>query len=135
MTEELGDRWILGLRGSPVVSVSVSQASDYQELALMLDCGAGLTIRGPVSLTHGAVSAPGAVPLLGEEWQKLVGATIVSAVAFKSGALRVVFSTGHHLNVRAGRPETMVRIQRPDKFDWSYHGGSGVMRTFGDAAL
>jgi hypothetical protein len=132
VTEELDDRWILGLRGSPVVSVS--QPSEYQGFVLMLYCGAGLTIRGPAHLTYGPATAPGVGPLPDQEWQRLVGATVVSAIAFKSGALRVVFSTGHHLNFRGEGPEIVIHVQRPEEFDWSYQGGVGVMRVFGTTA-
>lgn len=132
MTEELEDRWILELRGSSVVSVS--EDSGHQGLVLVLDCGARLAVKGPACLTYGPASAPGAVPLSGEEWQTLVGATVVSAIAFKSGALRTVFSTGHHLNARGESPGLAVRVQKPDVFDWSYRGGVGVMTVFGAAA-
>ncbi|MFF2008102.1 DUF6188 family protein [Streptomyces sp. NPDC058195] len=132
MTKELEDRWILGLRGSRVVSVSVG--SGHQGLVLLLESEAGLVVQGQAFLTHGAASAPGADPLSGEEWQALVGATVVSAIAFKSGALRAVFSTGHHLNVRSGEPGLAVRFQKPDEFDWSYREGVGVMKVFGATA-
>ncbi|MCX5102904.1 DUF6188 family protein [Streptomyces sp. NBC_00439] len=129
--EELVDRWILGLRGSQVVSVSVSEGVGHQGLVLMLDCEAKLAVQGPAFLTYGAASAPGADLLSGEEWQALVGATVVSAIAFKSGALRAVFSTGHHLNIKGGGPESAVRVQKTDEFEWSYRGGTGVMKVFG----
>ncbi|MEV6534184.1 DUF6188 family protein [Streptomyces sp. NPDC051639] len=129
MTEELGDRWILGLRGSQVVSVS--EGAGHQGLVLMLDCEARLAVQGPAFLTYGAASAPGAYPLSDEEWQTLVGAMIVSAIAFKSGALRAVFSTGHHLNIKGGGPGLAVRVQKPDEFEWSYREGAGVMKVFG----
>ncbi|WP_420481530.1 DUF6188 family protein [Actinopolymorpha pittospori] len=129
MTEELEDRWILGLRGSTVVSVA--ETSEHQGLVLRLNCGAEVTIRGPVLLTYGSAVAPSVVPLSGEEWQRLVGTAVLSAVAFKSGALRAVFSTGHHLNVRGGGPEIVVHVRKPEEFDWLHEGGVGVMRLFG----
>ncbi|MET8571899.1 DUF6188 family protein [Streptomyces sp. NPDC004783] len=114
--------------------MSISEGSHHRGLVLMLDRGARLAVKGPACLTYGPASAPGAVPLSGEEWQALVGATVVSAIAFKSGALRVVFSTGHHLNIRGEGPGVAVRVQRPDEFDWSYGGGVGVMKVFGATA-
>jgi hypothetical protein len=100
----------------------------------MLDGEARLAVQGQVFLTYGAVSAPGAVPLSGEEWQTLVGATVVSAIAFKCGALRVVFSTGHHLNIKDGGLGLAIHVQKSDEFDWSYRDGVGVMKVFGATA-
>jgi hypothetical protein len=133
VTEELDDRWILGLRGSQVVSVS--EGVEHHGVALMLDLEARIAVEGPAFLSYGAASAPGAVPLFGEEWRVLVGAAVVSAIAFKSGALRAVFSTGHHLNVKGGWPGLAVRVQKPNEFDWSYREGVGAMKVFGTTAL
>jgi hypothetical protein len=131
MTEEFHDRWILELRGSPVVSIVVSRDFDRHETALVLEYDSLLEIKGQAFLTQGASSAPGAVRLPDEEWQGLVGATVVSAVAFKSGALRVVFSTGHHMNVPSQGSDVVIHIRRLGRFDWFYHDGVGVMRVFG----
>ncbi|MEY9995035.1 hypothetical protein ABIE67_007067 [Streptomyces sp. V4I8] len=98
MTEEREDRWTLGLRGMRVVAVH--QTSDPPRRVVALAGGVELIFDGPAHLTHGSAAAPGAVPLPAEQWGKLVGATVVSAVAFKSGGLRAVFDTGHHLNVQ-----------------------------------
>ncbi|MFC6020679.1 DUF6188 family protein [Plantactinospora solaniradicis] len=64
------------------------------------------TITG-IRLTSGPARATGATPVqLVPERQEvapalsLFGANILSAVAFKSGALRLVFGTGQHLNVK-----------------------------------
>lgn len=116
MIEELEDRWVLGLRGIPVVAVP--QASNPSERVVTLAGGADLTVNGPARLTQGPATAPGAAALPVEQWGELVGATVLSAIAFKSGALRVVFSTGHHLNVQGDEPEVAVRIQKPGDFDW-----------------
>jgi hypothetical protein len=97
---------------------------------LVLNCGSRIEIKAPAFLTYGAASSPGAVLLPREEWQRLVGAVIVSAVAFKSGALRVVFSTGYHLNVRELGSDKAVYVHRPNKFVWSYQDGKGAMRVF-----
>ncbi|MFF8354882.1 hypothetical protein ACF063_15630 [Streptomyces chartreusis] len=53
------------------------------------------------------------------------------AVAFTSGGLRVVFDTGHHLNVRGDDPGSLVRVWKPGDFDWSYRGGIGAMTHLG----
>ncbi|GAA3126158.1 DUF6188 family protein [Streptosporangium carneum] len=99
---ELEDRWILPYRGMQVVQVRVS----YQ-LTLLLDGDAQVNIESAATLTRGPLSAPDAEPVqLTPERQEvapalvLFGATLVSSVAFKSGALRLVFDTGTHLNVK-----------------------------------
>ncbi|MEU4829910.1 DUF6188 family protein [Streptosporangium sp. NPDC023615] len=99
---ELEDRWILPYRGMQVVQVRVSH-----QLTLLLDGDAQVDIESTATLTTGPLTAPDAEPLqLAPERQEvapalaLFGATIVSSVAFKSGALRLVFDTGTHLNVK-----------------------------------
>ncbi|MFF3440815.1 DUF6188 family protein [Streptosporangium sp. NPDC002721] len=99
---ELEDRWLLPYRGMQVVQVRVS----YQ-LTLLLDGDAHVNIETTATLTSGPLSAPDAKPVqLAPERQEvapalaLFGATIVSSVAFKSGALRLVFDTGTHLTVK-----------------------------------
>ena len=126
MVEEFEDRWILRLRGIPVVAAS--QTKERQGTVVTLSGGAEFAFAGPSLLTDGPATAPGAVPLPAEDLSKLLGATVVSAVAFKSGLLRVVFSTGHHLNVREVGPETVVQVRNPGDFEWSYRGGVGVMK-------
>ncbi|MEU3163784.1 DUF6188 family protein [Streptosporangium sp. NPDC006930] len=99
---ELEDRWLLPYRGMQVVQVQVS----YQ-LTLLLDGDAAVNMETTATLTSGSLSAPDAEPVqLAPERQEvapalaLFGATVVSSVAFKSGALRLVFDTGTHLNVK-----------------------------------
>ncbi|MCF1593271.1 DUF6188 family protein [Streptomyces muensis] len=82
-------------------------------------------------MTHGPASAPGALSVPAEQWEELVGATVVSAVAFTSGGLRVAFDTGHHLNVRGDDPELVVRVRKPGDFHWAYRGGIGAMTYLG----
>jgi hypothetical protein len=99
---EFDDRWRLPYRGMQVVQVRVS----YQ-LTLLLDTGVTATIETEALLTNGPRQAPDAVRVvLPPERQDacatrgLFGATILSSVAFKSGTLRLVFDTGHHLTVK-----------------------------------
>ncbi|MCX5376208.1 DUF6188 family protein [Streptomyces sp. NBC_00091] len=129
MIEELGDRWLIGLRGIPVLAVDRTQGGP--DLTLTLSDGVVLTVSGSVLLTEGPSAAPGAVVLSVEESSRLVGATVLSAVAFKSGLLRMVFSTGHHLSIRGAEPEETVRLQKPGVFRWSCHQGVGTMKIFG----
>lgn len=92
------DRWILNLRGMKVTKISVDS-----RLMLALDADWEIALETPVNLSHGTVHANASV-LLNPESQDvaaalaLFGAKVLSAVAFKSGTLRVTFDTGHHLN-------------------------------------
>lgn len=130
MIEELEDRWTLGLRGTQVLAVA--QESHPSACTVTLAGGVDLTVNGPVRLTRGPVTAPGVAP--NQQLDELVGATVLSSVAFKSGVLRIVFSTGHHLNVRGDKPEVAVQIRKPGDFDYSYRGGDGAMKVLGSNA-
>jgi hypothetical protein len=127
--EELEDRWILGLRGIPVVAVS--RGAERPELAVTLADGTEIRVSGSWKLTQGAASAPGATPLPTEELERVVGSAVASAVAFKTGNLRVVFRTGLHLSVRGKDPGIEVRVQKPGDFDWSSRDGACVMNVLG----
>lgn len=125
--EEHDDRWVVGLRGTVVVAVdAVDLPRDV--LTVALSDGAVLTVSGPVLLTDGPASAPGAVALPAGEARLLVGAAVRSAVAFKNGSLRMVFGTGHHLNVRAAEPASRIRLWKPGAYCWSWERGTGTMR-------
>jgi hypothetical protein len=91
------DRWILNLRGLTVARISV----DFR-LTLALDAGWEVVLEAPTRLSPGSVrTSPGL--LLTPESQDvaavlpLFGAMVLSSVAFKSGALRLVFDGGTHL--------------------------------------
>lgn len=91
----------MNLHGLPVTRIVV----DFR-LTLVLGSAWEITLETPVSLSHGSVPTnPPSV--LHPETQDvaaaltLFGAVIRSAVAFKSGALRLVFDTGMHLNCPA----------------------------------
>ncbi|MFZ3498629.1 DUF6188 family protein [Streptomyces sp. 5.8] len=108
------DRWILNLRGLPVTKIVV----DFR-LTLVLDSAWEVTLEGPVSLSHGSIRTnPPSV--LDPQTQDvaaalaLFGADIRSAVAFKSGALRLVFGTGTHLNCPADPSYEAWHIAGPD---------------------
>ena len=101
---EHDDRWILGLRGLSVTRIGV----DFQlTLTLGLDATSWqVVLETPFQLSQGSVLAnPGL--LLTPESQDvaaalpLFGATVLSAVAFKSGGLRMVFDNGIHLTCPA----------------------------------
>lgn len=98
---ELEDRWLLHYRGMQVVQIRVSH-----QLTLLLDSGAQVDVESEAVLSNGLLGAPGvAMKRLVPEHQEvapalaLFGAKVLSSVAFKSGALRLVFHTGKHLSV------------------------------------
>ncbi|WP_328760634.1 DUF6188 family protein [Streptomyces sp. NBC_00271] len=91
------DRWALNLRGMSVTKISV----DFR-LVLLLDSDWEIALEAPVNLSHGTVHANPSVLLKPESQDvaaalSLFGAKALSAVAFKSGTLRLVFDTGHRL--------------------------------------
>jgi hypothetical protein len=100
----LPDRILLPWRGRRVEQIVV----DYR-LVLRLDQDAELALESPALLSIGLVDAPRAAAVrIDPETADVAPAlallhtTILSSVAFHSGSLRVVFSSGHHLNVEAG---------------------------------
>ncbi len=100
--KELGDRWLLGWRGLRVEQLRV----DYR-LVLMLGDACELAVEQPGVVSVGGVRAPDArpVPVVPETADvaaalPLLRATVLSSVAFKTGTLRVVFDSGHHLEVK-----------------------------------
>ncbi|MDX3246591.1 DUF6188 family protein [Streptomyces sp. ME18-1-4] len=96
------DRWILGLRGLTVTRIGV----DHQ-LSLGLGVDAWLTLEGPCWLTDGSAGKDGRQETVVPERQDvaaalaLFGAMAMSAVAFKTGSLRLVFDNGIRLECRA----------------------------------
>lgn len=90
----MDDRVILPLRGTKVAAVDVAE-----QVTITLDSGARITVGADARLTRGPITAPGAeVRTLADAAPVLAGATVVSAVRFASGALRMVFANGWHLN-------------------------------------
>ncbi len=92
------DRWILGLRGLEVTKISV----DYQ-LSLQLGSDAWVVLEGPCQLSQGSAGGGSPQQMMDPGQQDaaaalaLFGAKILSAVAFKTGTLRLVFDNGLHL--------------------------------------
>jgi len=97
---ELDDRWILPFRGLTVTQVVV----DF-EFGLVLGGEARVSIAGTANLGWAARGVkPDTVELHPERQhvaaaQALFSTTVLSAVAFKSGMLRLVFDDGHLLSV------------------------------------
>ncbi|MFD8323151.1 DUF6188 family protein [Kitasatospora purpeofusca] len=112
---EHDDRWIMNLRGQDVTRISIDH-----RLTLLLDSDARIALGCPFELSQGSKRTAESVVLdpgrqnvaaaLG-----LFGATVVSAVAFKTGSMRLVFDNGCHLNCRA----------HPDYEAWEVLGPEG----------
>jgi hypothetical protein len=95
------DRWILPLRGLSVTQINI----DFR-LTLVLESGWEVSLEGPAQLSTGPLHLGSALPLLPERQEvapalALFGTSVLSSVAFRSGALRMVFDTGAHLNCAA----------------------------------
>ena len=119
---ELSDRWILPLRGSRVTQIGWGDSVRFQlEPPGEVTVGPGaLFTEGPAMTTGGDAKTLG--QLGHDEVEKSRGAQILSAVAFKNGALRVVLDNGWHLNVRA-EPFVPASVTAGDKVVWSRSGG------------
>ncbi|NUK35898.1 hypothetical protein HRW16_20875 [Streptomyces lunaelactis] len=92
------DRWILNLRGLSITRITV----DFR-LVLALDEDWEVALEAPARLSRGSIRTNPSVLLTPESQDvaaalPLFGAKVASAVAFKSGTLRLVFETGFHLN-------------------------------------
>nr|WSX48063.1 DUF6188 family protein [Streptomyces sp. NBC_00974] len=95
------DRWVLNLRGLSVARICV----DFR-LTLALDAGWEVVLETPARLLAGALHTSPGLPLTPESQDvaaalPLFGVKVLSAVAFKSGALRMVFDSGTHLTCSA----------------------------------
>ena len=97
---ELDDRWLLPFRGLAVTRVVV----DFQ-FGLVLDAGCTVSIGGLGTLSWTSEGrTPGTAELRPASQEvaaglTLFGARVMSAVAFKSGVLRLAFSSGCLLRV------------------------------------
>ena len=124
---ELDDRWILPLRGSLVTEVGWGDRVRFR-----LDPPGEIAVGPGALLTKGPFTAPGAeVTTLGELGpdgsQRAVGARIRSAVAFKSGALRIVLDNGWHLNVRAAGTFVPASVTVCTHLTWSRNEAGGLL--------
>ncbi|WP_137992375.1 DUF6188 family protein [Streptomyces vilmorinianum] len=131
--EEVEDRWILGLQGTVVTAVSLD--AERPGPAVTLADGTEIRVDGSWLLTQGGASAPGAPQLPARALENAVGSAVASAVAFRTGGLRVVLRTGLHLTVRPrATPGTEARVRKSGAFDWSSRDGACVMRLLGPGA-
>ncbi|RAG83812.1 hypothetical protein DN069_20455 [Streptacidiphilus pinicola] len=113
---ELDDRWILNLR-----SLSITQITVDFRLTLALSSDWLVTLETPAELMQGpgrTESNPGF--RLTPETQDvapaltLFGSKILSAVAFKTGTLRLVFDNGMHLKCRSHPEFVAWQITGPE---------------------
>ncbi|MFJ4192328.1 DUF6188 family protein [Kitasatospora sp. NPDC089509] len=112
------DRRILPLRGHRVVDVARGEG-----LRFVLDPAGEVVVGAGALWSEGPVTAPNARPTRLDEVEEArirqaVGASVLSAVGFGSGALRVVFSNGWHLNVKSGGPFVAASVRSGDTVIW-----------------
>ncbi|WP_391858912.1 DUF6188 family protein [Streptomyces rhizosphaerihabitans] len=96
------DRWVLGLRGLAVTEIII----DFR-LTLLLGSEAWVVLERPSRIGQGlarsddlqGLSDPGRQDVAAA--LALFGAKVLSAVAFKTGSLRLVFDNGLHLTCPA----------------------------------
>jgi hypothetical protein len=135
--EELDDRWLLGWRGS---SVSAIDVADHCAIISVGDSSV-LTIEFPALLASADVSSGPVVSLttdgrvqMSPDLHTLVGQRILSSVAFKSGALRLVFDAGQRLTVAAADHYEPWRFTGKSGRRWRSLPGGGLA-TFGPTDL
>jgi hypothetical protein len=97
--EELQDRWILPLRGDRVMTIERGDTVIFS-----LDSGVRIVVGTGAYFTHGVLTGPDVEKTTvaqrdDDDLRRVLGSKVLVSVGFKSGALRVVFSTGWHLNV------------------------------------
>ncbi len=115
---ERDDRWVLPFRGLLVTQVQVDHA-----FGLVLDDKGAVRVEGAATLGWVSVGAkPETVELRPENHDVaaglvLLGTTVLSSVAFKSGGLRIVFDDGHVLTVAAD----------PQHEAWTVTGPNGML--------
>jgi hypothetical protein len=115
---ELDDRWILDLRGQVV---TVLGGSDARNRTIQLEGGVRISLRGTPSITVGSITAPGnrgRTPDIPSGLALIAGAKVLSVVVFKSGALRMVFDNGVHLNFSTRAGDDEAGIVSPDGLTW-----------------
>ncbi|MDH6134731.1 hypothetical protein P3T37_004135 [Kitasatospora sp. MAA4] len=118
-TSNLPDRQILPLRGRRVVDITWAD-----EVTFTLDPPGEITVGDGALFTKGPVTAPGVDPTLlsqcaKEDVLQTVGAEILSAVAFNSGALRIVFQHGRHLNVTSKGTFVSASVRSGGALTWT----------------
>ncbi|MFK3983455.1 DUF6188 family protein [Micromonospora sp. NPDC050397] len=111
MVQELEDRWILGLRDARVTDLAWGS-----DLVVTLEPEADIRLSLNALLSKGLLGAAGVVPVpladaADADLHGIEGSKVLSAVAFKNGTLRVVFSSGHHLTLPAEQHGAHARVR------------------------
>lgn len=106
------------MRGMRVQSVSRAD-----ELVIVLDSGGQVRVSTEALLTPGPLAAYDIIPqrvseVCESQIDLLVGAVVLSAVVFKNGRLRIVFSTGQHLNDSPSDHDADSFVTVPASFEW-----------------
>lgn len=109
----------LPLRGSTVTAVHFGETVTF-----VLDSAVCIVVGAGACFTAGPIRAPDADVRTLAQWGRAalarsVGARVVSAVGFESGALRVVFDSGWHLDVRStSAPFVPAAVATEDGLLW-----------------
>jgi hypothetical protein len=116
--QELEDRWILPLRGHTVTRIEPGAQTVF-----VLDSGVRIIVGEHAYFTDGPLGVTETVrPELAEldpdEVRKSIGTHVVSAVAFKSGALRIVLKDGRHLIVTHAQPLVPAAVVSGETVLW-----------------
>lgn len=105
------DRWVLNLRGPGVAMAGIDS-----RLTLAPDAGWHVVLKASARLSTGSPHT-GSTPTPASRdvaaALPLFGAKVLSAVAFKSGVLRMVFDNGTHLTCPAGTSSEAWQITGP----------------------
>jgi hypothetical protein len=129
-SKELPDRWILGMRDCAVSSVSVRSGRWSIQLTGGVEVVTDAKVRfmdvTRTGLAH-AQALPDADPVL------LLGGQVASAVAFKSGVLRIVFRPGYHF-VAVPRDGSVTRVRHFGVFEWVGSAGGGKLEPPDDSS-
>ncbi|WP_327637820.1 DUF6188 family protein [Kribbella sp. NBC_00482] len=128
MFKELPDRWIFGIRDRKVVQAEVRAGTcriEFMEgFVISADVDVQMTDASTVDLPHAATE-------VAEDLTMLVGTEVASAVAFKSGMVRLVFRPGYHV-VMTPRDAERIVIRQSGQFEWIGQAGKGEMAVWSE---
>jgi hypothetical protein len=128
--QELEDRWWLGLRSRAVESVEASEFS----VVITFGGGSALTIESSANVRPNARAAQTPAVTHNEDGTvstsealgSLIGQRVVSAVGFKTGALRLVFESGAWLTIPFGAHYEAWQLTGPSGRVWVSLPGGGL---------
>lgn len=116
--QEREDRWILPLRGDTVTRIEPGEHTVF-----VLDSGVRIIVGEHAYFTDGPFRGPETImtelaQLQQDDLNKSVGAQVLSSVGFKSGSLRIVFSSAWHLNVTGAQPLVPAAVISGETVMW-----------------